>query len=188
MTILLDFEDIGSKLTCSGCNGASQRLFCCSTCQGKTIYCHVCIVYAHRKMPFHRVSVWDFRSGCFQQTSLAALGLVIPLCRSSHNTTCLQPGSTQNLTVIHTNGIHNLTIQYCACAISQPLDLQIFAARLFPASIQLPQTAFSFEVLEQFRFHHFEGKTSAYIFMNALYRLTDDTGATVVEVFFSRHW
>jgi hypothetical protein len=45
---------------------------------------------------------------------------------------------------------------------------------------------FSFAVLEKFRYHHLEGKGNAYTFMNALYRLTDDTGRVGSEVRVSR--
>jgi hypothetical protein len=182
MAVLLDFDALGDDDICARCKESSLELYRCSTCQGKANYCRNCTVQLHRDMPLHRVSVWDHVEGCFMVTSLNKIGLILHLGCHTQHAPCPHPDSTQNLTIIHTNGIHNLTVQYCSCSLTMARDLQVFSSRLFPASQQSPQTAFSFEVLDQFRHHHFEGKTSAYTFMNALYRLTDDTGGVEVEV------
>jgi hypothetical protein len=182
MATLLDFEDIGSEISCAHCRQSALPLFRCSTCLQPTNYCQRCIVQRHQFMPFHRVLSWDLSAGCFQKTSLQELGLI---SRLGHNTTqhaCNNYGSLGSMTVIHSNGLHTISIQFCTCPGAKSSDLQLFAFRLFPATVAFPQTAFSFEVLEQFRFHHLEGKGSVYTFMNSLYRLTDNTGCSKIEV------
>ena len=179
---LLDFEDIGKVLLCGHCNRDNKPLFRCAACIGTSCYCKDCTVLMHRENPFHRIALWDQASGCFRDTSLAAIGLVVILGHVAPYIVCPNPGSLLGLTAVHTNGIHNISIQSCECPHAKSLDLQLFDQRLFPASVHSPQTAFSFTVLEQFRYHHLEGKGSAYTFMNALYRLTDDTGCMEVEV------
>lgn len=181
---LLDFEDVGNMLSCGLCNQPNQHLFRCSTCLGKSNYCQRCTVHLHRGLPFHRVARWDQQMGCFTSTSLGYLGAQLNLCKSFQYA-CPNPGLTSNLTVVHTNGFHDLPVQFCGCLHSPTPDLQLFGFRLFPATVNLPQTAFSFEVLEQFRYHHLVGKISAYTFMDALSRLTDDTGCMAVEVRFT---
>jgi hypothetical protein len=182
MAALLDFEDIGSEISCAHCHQSALPLFRCSTCLQTANYCRSCIVRRHQSMPFHRILSWDSFNGCFRNTSLQELGLISKL---GHNTTqhsCDTYGALCSLTVIHSNGIHTISIQFCTCPGAKSSDLQLFAFRLFPATVGFPQTAFSFEVLEQFRFHHLEGKGSVYTFMNSLYRLTDNTGCSKIEV------
>jgi len=47
-------------------------------------------------------------------------------------------------------------------------------AELFPATMNQPTTAFTFRVLRQFHLHHLEGKESAYDFIGALRRMSDN--------------
>jgi len=182
MNALLNLEDIGDALSCCRCNQSQCPLFRCNTCLGTVSYCQGCIVKMHQEMPLHRVSLWDPTAGCFQSTSLAELGLVLNLSHNALYSVCPNPSSLHGITVIHTNGIHNISVQFCNCPQSQSADLQLFNEKLFSASTRLPQTAFSFAVLEQFRYYHLESKGSAYVFMNTLCRLTDDTGCIRVEV------
>lgn len=181
MATLLDFEDVGSKICCAHCWKTALPLFRCSTCLQPANYCQSCMVQRHHSMPFHRILSWDSLSGCFRKVSLEELGLIL---RLGHNNAqrCCAHSALCSMTVIHSNGLHNISIQFCTCPGAKSLDLQLFAFRLFPATVAFPQTAFSFEVLEQFRFHHLEGKGSVYTFMNSLYRLTDNTGCSKIEV------
>ncbi|KIM35704.1 hypothetical protein M413DRAFT_51930, partial [Hebeloma cylindrosporum] len=50
-------------------------------------------------------------------------------------------------------------------------------ARLFPATMTQPTTAFTFRVLQQFHIHHLVSKESAYDFVGSLRRLTDNAFA-----------
>lgn len=63
-------------------------------------------------------------------------------------------------------------MDYCACDGGETLDLQLFASQLFPASTNVPETAITFQVLEQFRLLNLEGKTSAHSYVKMLLRLT----------------
>lgn len=47
-------------------------------------------------------------------------------------------------------------------------------AKLFPATMTQPTTAFTFQVLKLFHLLHLEGKLSAYDFIGALRRLSDN--------------
>ncbi|TFK35116.1 hypothetical protein BDQ12DRAFT_726248 [Crucibulum laeve] len=54
---------------------------------------------------------------------------------------------------------------------------QLLRAGLFPSTTLRPVMAFTFEVLDQFHLHHLESKESAYDFIGALWRLTDNAFA-----------
>jgi len=183
MDVLLDFEAVGIGLVCVNCRTKGLSLYRCLTCLGKFDYCQQCIVFLHRRMPFHRIALWDPSNGSFlRHSTLGSLGLTLSFGHDDYSSLCLHPSTPSNLTVIHTNGFHDVPVRYCNCPGSASPDLQIFGWRLFPSTVHSPQTAFSFDMLEQYRFHYLEGKTSAHTFMNALARLTDDTGHIKVEV------
>jgi hypothetical protein len=182
MDALLAFDDIGEEHLCGRCNQAQVHLFRCTECVRNVNYCQNCTILMHHGTPFHRVALWDRTTGCFRNTSLAEIGLVVSLGHVTPYTICPNPGSLVGVTAVHTNGIHNITVHFCNCSGAKSDDLQLFDRRLFSASVHSPQTAFTFAVLEQFQYHHLEGKGSAYIFMKALHRLTDDTGRMELEV------
>jgi hypothetical protein len=184
MAALLDFEHIGGVFACGYCNRVSQRLFRCTTCTKVVNSCQNCVVHLHHAMPFHRVALWNHDTGCFQERSLSELGLVINVGHKNQYERCPSPRSPRGIVIIHSNGIHHSSVQFCDCSSAETDDLQLFASRLFSASIHIPQTAFSFAVLELFRHLHLEGKGSAYTFMNGLHRLTDDAGYRGIEVSF----
>jgi hypothetical protein len=182
MATMLDIEDIGPVLSCGSCNRPHQQLFRCTTCIKAINHCQICTIRIHQGMPFHRVVVWDSDSGCFRRTSLAKMGLILRIGHCNHVEVCPNLGTPNGVAILHTNGIHHLSVQFCYCTSAQTEDLQLFESRIFPATVCLPQTAFTFTVLEQFRHLHLEGKSSAHTFMNTLYRLTDDTGCVEIEV------
>jgi CxC2 like cysteine cluster associated with KDZ transposases len=180
--VLLDFEDLGEDPSCSRCKSPDPGLFRCFTCLGRHNYCQSCIVYMHALMPLHRVVRWDESAGCFLNTSLATLGLILDIGHRDETCPHESRGDLRSMTVVHTNGIHEILVRFSMCTHSPSPDLQLFTFRLFPATVNSPQTAFSFEVLQQFHFYHLEGKGSVYSFMNAIERLTDDTGYHNIQV------
>ena len=52
---------------------------------------------------------------------------------------------------------------------------QLLRAQLFPATVDQPTTAFTFNVLREYHVHSLESKQSAYSYMGALRRLTNNT-------------
>jgi hypothetical protein len=174
MDALLAFDDISEEHLCGRCNQAQLRLFRCTACVGNVNYCRNCTTLMHCGTPFHRIALWERTTGCFRNTSLEEIGLIVFLGHVTPYTICPNPGSLLGVTAVHTNEIHNITVQFCNCSGAKNDDLQLFDRLLF--SVHSPQTAFSFAVLEQFQYHHLEGKGSAYVFMKALHRLTDVEG------------
>jgi hypothetical protein len=182
VTALLNFEDVGPNRFCANCQADVLDLFRCRTCLGSANHCKTCIVEIHSSQPFHQIVSWSHAHGCFLPTSLTQLGFVLDIGRGYHVSDCPSSIMLAGITVVHSHGIHDLSIKYSTCCHSPSLDLQLLAFRLFPATVTSPQTVFSFDLLELFHFHHLEGKGSAYAFMNAISRLTNDTGHFKVEV------
>lgn len=58
--------------------------------------------------------------------------------------------------IVHSNGIHHLALVSCQCHGSEQLVLDLFGARLLPASFHKIQTLFSAQLLDLFRLCNLE--------------------------------
>jgi hypothetical protein len=78
-------------------------------------------------------------------------------------------------TIVHTNGVHSRRIVYCYCnSLGTGHEaLQLVGHGLFPATIEQPETAFTFVVLKDFHAHSLSSKKVPYDHMYALRKLTN---------------
>ncbi|TFK57845.1 hypothetical protein BDN72DRAFT_866439, partial [Pluteus cervinus] len=83
--------------------------------------------------------------------------------------------------IVHTNGIHEIGIDFCGCFGAPERFTQVLRYRWFPATTHQPRTAVSLQVLKQFQLHSFESKCSAFEFYQALARLGDNVGMQPVR-------
>jgi hypothetical protein len=97
---------------------------------------------------------------------------------------CLNPRPTidDTFVVINSDGVHTIALDFCGCHLTQLPVTQLLYARLFPATLTNPRTATSFRVLETFQMLSFTAWTSAYKFLAALRRRTDNTNQDGVLV------
>src|ERR1700733_337953 len=101
--------------------------------------------------------------------------------QSSESTAHSESRST--LTIVASTGIFKRSIRWCHCAKSSKQYVQLLLrAKLFPASFKNPKTAFTFEVLDQFRLDALECKTAAMNFMSKIGRITDEAFPSRVPV------
>ncbi|KAF4612165.1 hypothetical protein D9613_004616 [Agrocybe pediades] len=96
---------------------------------------------------------------------------------SGRQCTLLTKDSAGNsFTVIHSNGIHDVALDYCACETAEPSAVQLLRRFWYPSTGIFPQTAATILVLKRYQLLAFEAKTSSYEFYNSIARLTDNTG------------
>lgn len=152
--------------------GEGQALYYCKDCFLSSLYCKSCVVSAHSRTPFHQIREWG--GSYFRRASLSKLGLLLTL---GHDTgPCPNRSSSskpRNVTIIHTNGIHDYQIEFCHCADASSVLVQLTRSRLFPATVQRPETLFTFSVLDNFHMLSLTSKIPAYDYWNALVNLTD---------------
>jgi hypothetical protein len=86
------------------------------------------------------------------------------------------------LVIVHSTGVFQHTVRWCTCSSAPKHDIQLLRSALFPASMKLPHTAFTFDVLDHFYFDSMECKTSANSFFMKLRRLTNSTFPDLVQV------
>ncbi|KAF7327107.1 CxC2 domain-containing protein [Mycena kentingensis (nom. inval.)] len=130
-------------------------------------------MFGKMNSPFHWAEVWDAERGFLVRNDISQLGHVIQLGHGGDM--CPESSGGYLFTVVDVNGIHSTRVAFCGCREYPPNKLrQLMAARLFPASARDPGTAFTINLLKQFQLHNLESKKSAYDFLKALRRLTDN--------------
>jgi CxC2 like cysteine cluster associated with KDZ transposases len=77
------------------------------------------------------------------------------------------------MTIIHTNGSHKMSIQFCHCFQAPSNAIQLSNAQLFPSTMDHPQTAFSFAVLNHFHQSTLSLKISLFDYYDSLTKLTE---------------
>ncbi|KAJ3765938.1 hypothetical protein FB446DRAFT_608957, partial [Lentinula raphanica] len=86
---------------------------------------------------------------------------------------CRDASEPHGVTVVDSNGVHATRIRYCFCKGFPNYITQIMQARLFPGTVSVPRTIFTFRVLDEFQEHHLASKKAAHDYIGALRRLTD---------------
>ncbi|KAH9934387.1 uncharacterized protein B0H18DRAFT_870111, partial [Fomitopsis serialis] len=149
--------------------------FRCTECFNAPLLCRPCMINAHTWNPLHRIERWT--GAFFERMQLSELGLVFSV--GHHGRPC--PSSfgdpPSKLTVVHTTGVHTLSVQYCECRKDQHIEerpIQLWNAGLWPASFSRPQTVFTVHVLRLFSHLTFQAKTTAHDFYGTLRRMTSN--------------
>ena len=78
------------------------------------------------------------------------------------------------LTLVDTTGIHQIQVHYCRCTDGclVPEHVQLLRVGLYPATITMPRTAFTFRVLDDYLLLNLETKATPQHFLAKLQRST----------------
>ncbi|KAG1744530.1 uncharacterized protein EDB91DRAFT_1050678, partial [Suillus paluster] len=174
----------------------------CLSCSGTHAWCSSCVLKAHQHNPFHNLQLWNGRF--YETTTLQAQGYIMylghggePCPNLSHqpdpspwedlgsmeDVFAQEEGDTindtqsgvSNLVIVHSTGVYSHSVSWCWCPGAEKAHhLHLMKARLFPASITRPQSAFTFDVLDNFLIDTLECKTSAMSFYQKLRRFTNN--------------
>ncbi|THV01339.1 hypothetical protein K435DRAFT_853897 [Dendrothele bispora CBS 962.96] len=154
----------------------------CLDCFHSSLVCQDCCIASHRANPLHHIQSWNGKF--FERVSLRRLGLVVQLGHLD-GSECDNPlRGPSKFMVVHTNGVHRVELNYCGCTNSistlsgsqhQKWE-QLMRARWFPATHTRPQTACTFQMLQQFHILTLCGKITAFDYYRGIERLTDNTG------------
>jgi hypothetical protein len=140
----------------------------------------------HLSLPFHRLQRWNGQF--YEAISLLELGFVFNLGHDGKvcplNADKSECGD--QITMVDSAGIFIHLVRWCRCngASNEDKHLQLLRHRLFPSTISKPQTAFTFNVLDEFLIDSLECKTSASSFYSKLRRLTNNAFPDTLPVCF----
>lgn len=158
-------NDIGGRCSCD----SEPALFKCEECFQPRMLCKACIISTHVQQPFHHIGEWSGTH--FKRISLSSIGAVIRLGHHGEKCRNRLPGSGRDTVIVHTNGIHRVCIEYCRCE-DVPEAIQLPRSQLFPATMERPETAFTFAVLNDFHIHSLTSKKLALDYVDALQKHT----------------
>ena len=118
----------------------------------------------------------EWNSHYFQHTTLQALGMELQLGHPIGEE-CLSPAyGPRACVVLHTNGLHPVTIKYCQCnQLSRAGDRteQLLRTELYPATLTSPTTFCTIRMLEHFHLQTLQSKITAYDYYKSLEKLSD---------------
>ena len=72
--------------------------------------------------------------------------------------------------------VHRLVVHYCNCSKINPKDIQLLRNGWFPATIERPSTAFTFDLLDFFHALQNRNKCNPHDFYLAIIQRTDAAG------------
>ncbi|KAK7039745.1 hypothetical protein R3P38DRAFT_2514191 [Favolaschia claudopus] len=168
-------EYLREFLRLDGCGDASEDLcphcgirtpfFRCRDCHDGLLYCKECCLELHARNPLHIIDSWDGK--LFTRTSLKHLGLRVQFGHAG----CGRPrAGHESFVVVDVDYIHEVAVDFCGC--ERQLEsgherIQLLRYRWFPATHDLPRTAFTFRVLDNFHVQTLKGKTTMYDYYTA---------------------
>ncbi|GBE89483.1 hypothetical protein SCP_1601450 [Sparassis crispa] len=144
-----------------------------------TVFCGACISKAHRHDPFHWIDLWN--GEFFEKVNMGMFGYILYL--GHHGQPCpdlvdrLKPSK---FVVMH-NGIHKLAVHWCHCAGAPERILQMLHARLFPTTLDHPESAFTVVLLKEWHMHALTSKKGVYDYMYAIRHLTNNSAPHTVK-------
>ncbi|KAG2029313.1 hypothetical protein BDR03DRAFT_881158, partial [Suillus americanus] len=141
--------------------------------------CQSCTVDRHHEHPLHRIKHW--KDSFFHDVTLKSLRLRIQLGHPTQER-CYNPAACQDFIVLHVNGIHEVSLDFCRCETAQSPTTQLLRIRWFPATVLEPKTAATFKLLRHFHILSFESKVSAFEYWQTLKRRTHNRGVVIVKV------
>ena len=126
--------------------------------------------------------VWS--DGFHQRTSLLDLGYLYYIGHG--HTPCPSPDSRfQKILIIDLSGAHYINVQFCACKESPGWIehyRQLLRLGWYPASLDRPRTAFTFDVLDTYHKITLQGKGNLYDFYTSIMQKSDNCGRKKVIV------
>ncbi|KAF7799449.1 hypothetical protein EIP86_010684 [Pleurotus ostreatoroseus] len=173
---------------CITCTDGKKReaIYRCEDCFELTDFkdqCVECVIVDHARSPFHRIKKWN--GSYFEKVTLQSLGLTIQLGHKQSEK-CAHPiPARSKMVVLHTNGIHPTSINYCGCDRAEAagnVRQQLMRNSLYPATEQDPMTCSTFTLLETTHIQNVQSKSGVYDLYMALERLTDNTGLRSTRV------
>lgn len=84
-------------------------------------------------------------------------------------------GGALLMTVVHTNGFHDLPVFPCFCSNAADVHLQLLKANLYPATQKETQTVFTTELLKHLHLSIIDSQVSVEQYCSLLRRLTNHT-------------
>ncbi|KAJ3535047.1 hypothetical protein NM688_g7034 [Phlebia brevispora] len=167
-----------ANMACAHCKRGDDNdgVYRCKDCVGEQLLCKRCCVKSHKHNPFHHIEFWN--GHFFELTSLKNIGFILQLGHSSGS--CKNPvAGPCDFVVIHTNGLHEVAVQFCMCENVQVAGnrlQQLLRLELYPATISMPSTCATFRALDHYHLLTLQSKIPGYDYYLSLEYLSNNAG------------
>ncbi|KAF7324857.1 CxC2 domain-containing protein [Mycena kentingensis (nom. inval.)] len=168
----------GFSQLCSGWMGTA--IYRCCECSHAPLFCKECIATQHARNPLHWIERWTGKF--FKRETLKSAGLRIQLGHAAGEKCLLPRPGNRDFTVIHSNGIHEVAIDFCGCGLHEhDYAMQLMHSSYYPATGNRPQTCATIACLDDFHALSLHGKTTAYDYYRALEYRTNGGGVKPLD-------
>ncbi|KAF9072844.1 hypothetical protein BDP27DRAFT_1216848, partial [Rhodocollybia butyracea] len=158
---------------CAGCKSPDPVFRCADEeCAGLGMRCKECMVKSHQCLPFHWMEEWD--GSMFWTRTLQSLGLRIQLGHKAGSACLLPQPAHTDFAVLHTNGIHEINLDFCGCQPNLLQRTQLLHSHWWPGTVFSPQSACTFMSLRQFHTFNCIAKIPAYDYYKGLETMTEN--------------
>lgn len=181
LTMLLMLHEYDTNLNTPCHCGRGLREAQCQDCQEYELSCTECWIQNHVQNPWHWARIWNGHFFVRSDISTLRDNYAVQLGHHGHMCPTLDELKPVKFTVTHSNGVHGTRLSFCNCGRGSRVE-QLMRARLFPASIAEPETAFTFTVMREYDIHSLQGKIPAYDYFLSLRRLSDNVHTDQVNV------
>ncbi|KAK0237350.1 hypothetical protein EDD85DRAFT_953347 [Armillaria nabsnona] len=137
-------EGCGDAISQNCCSGLvcedTDICFRCITCRDARLFFNVCIISLHMACPTHVIQHWN--GNYFDKVPLCDLGMQYQVGHLGGEI-CPNPQLAfgNHFTIIDTNGIHDIALDFCSCMWKHLFAMQLQSSWLFPATDTEPCTA-----------------------------------------------
>ncbi|EJD33817.1 hypothetical protein AURDEDRAFT_76673, partial [Auricularia subglabra TFB-10046 SS5] len=143
----------------------------CSECFHPALCCELCIVEMHKNNPFHRVQRWN--DSFFERLTLRDAGLVFYLGHCGERCPAAPADVLPTkMTISDLKGFQAVDVFFCRCPSAASELSQLVCARLFPATLARPRSAFTWTLMDDLRLDMAQSKKPIYDYFTKLVRLS----------------
>ncbi|KAE9384478.1 hypothetical protein BT96DRAFT_790747, partial [Gymnopus androsaceus JB14] len=133
-----------------------------------------CWITAHKHQPLHWANVWC-DAGYFVCQDISTFQDEYGILLGHNGNSCPKASKPLLMSLVDLTGVHATKVTFCQCN-GGPFNkwCQLFEANLFPATVQQPQTAFTFSLLHHWQITMLQSKITAYHYLRSLHCLMDN--------------
>jgi hypothetical protein len=118
----------------------------------------------------------EWRKDRFHRVTLHALGLRFQLGHCVGESCSASTQARGAFTVVHTNGIHAVNVDFCRCSGQVDKQIQLLKVGWWPATCLEPRSAVTFDALKTFHLLNLHGSLAAIEYYRTLEDLTNGDG------------
>jgi hypothetical protein len=121
-------------------------------------------------------SMQEWRKDHFRRVTMYDLGLRFQLGHRSGESCTASTQARGEFTIVHTNGIHTVHVDFCGCSGQVDKQIQLLEVGWWPTTCLEPRSAVTFHALKMFHLLNLHGSLAALEYYRTLEDITNGDG------------